>query len=94
MGMSATVCDLREIESLPCDLHDVELFARGVASQPERHCPHCGSLVYSRKNKLCGVCAEPLPSNCLFSMEQAERIQLLLQEERARHKVWLHRFEN
>ena len=92
--MSATVCELREIESLPCDLHDVEIFSRGVASQPARHCPHCGSLVYSRRHKLCGVCAEPLPNACLFTMEKAQQVQSLLDEERARHRVWLHRFEN
>jgi hypothetical protein len=92
--MSATVCELRGIESLSCDLHDVELFSRGVMSQPERHCPHCGSLVYSRRHKLCGVCAEPLPSACLFSMEQSLQVQVLLEEERARHRVWLNRFEN
>jgi hypothetical protein len=92
--MSATVCELREIENLPCDLHDVELFSRGVSSQPERHCPHCGSLVYSRRHKLCGVCAEPLPSECLFSLEQAVQVQVLMEEERARHKTWLHRFQN
>ena len=92
--MSATVCELREIESLGCDLHDVEIFVRGVTSQAERHCPHCGSLVYSRRHRLCGVCAEPLPSACLFPMEKAQQIQSLMEEERARHKMWLNRFES
>jgi hypothetical protein len=92
--MSASVCELREMESLACDLHDVEIFSRGVTAQPARHCPHCGSLVYSRRHKLCGVCAEPLPNTCLFSNEQSERVEVLLQEERARHRSWLNRFEN
>ena len=89
--MSASVCDITEIENL-ADLHDVEIFARGVNAQPARHCPHCGSLVYSRRHKLCGVCAEPLPSACLFPTEKVEQIQTLLQEERARHRNWLTRF--
>ena len=92
--MSASVCELREIESLSCDLHDAQVFARGVTAQPERHCPHCGSLVYSRRHKLCGVCAEPLPVTCLFSMEQSQRVEVLLQEERAAHRHWLHKFES
>jgi hypothetical protein len=72
----------------------VEIFSRGVVNQPERHCPHCGSVIYSRRHKLCGVCAEPLPSACLFSMAEAERVEVLLQEERARHRNGLHRFES
>ena len=92
--MSASVCDIRVFESEPCDLNDVAMFARGVSVQKERRCPNCDSLIYSRRHKLCGVCAEPLPASILFSEEQAERIESLLDEERQRHRMWLNRFEN
>ena len=33
-------------------------------------CPKCGSIIYSRRNVLCGVCGERLPPELLFSPEQ------------------------
>ena len=92
--MSAIACDIRELGVEEIDLHDTTFFSRGVSAQPERRCPHCNSVIYSRRHKLCGVCAEPLPAACLFSMEQAQSVKSLMNEERERHRVWLHRFEN
>ena len=33
----------------------------------EFRCPNCHSLIYSRKNKICGVCEKPLPKELLMS---------------------------
>lgn len=33
-------------------------------------CPHCQAPIYSRKNKICGVCEQPLPKELL--MNEAE----------------------
>lgn len=37
----------------------------------EFRCPNCQSPIYSRKNKICGVCEKPLPEALLLSGEQA-----------------------
>jgi hypothetical protein len=36
----------------------------------EFRCPHCQSPIYSRKNKICDVCKEPLPAELLLSDKQ------------------------
>jgi hypothetical protein len=41
----------------------------------EFHCPYCNAPIYSRKNKICGVCEKPLPSELLFSEEQAAALK-------------------
>ena len=33
----------------------------------EHKCPECGSVIYSRKNVLCGVCGKRLPDGLLFT---------------------------
>jgi hypothetical protein len=53
------------------------------------HCPACGSIIYSRRHRLCGVCAHPLPSDALFSESESSRIQLVVAIERGRHRQWL-----
>jgi hypothetical protein len=90
--MSAIACHIRELEVGDSDLHDTTYFSRGVKAEAERRCPHCNSVVYSRRHKLCGVCAEPLPDACLFSEAQAQNVRSLVDEERARHRVWLQKF--
>jgi predicted nucleic acid-binding Zn ribbon protein len=55
----------------------------------ERHCPSCDSIVYSRRHRLCGVCGEPLPKNCLFTPTEAESVELVLKTEQQRHRAWL-----
>lgn len=37
----------------------------------ELHCPNCQAPVYSRKQKICGVCEKPLPEE--FRMSDAEK---------------------
>jgi len=36
----------------------------------EFQCPFCHSPIYSRKNKVCGVCEKPLPQELLLTDEQ------------------------
>jgi hypothetical protein len=36
----------------------------------EFRCPYCNAPIYSRKNKICGVCEKALPAELLFSDEQ------------------------
>ena len=33
-------------------------------------CPNCNALIYSRKNKICGVCEKHLPAEFLFANKQ------------------------
>ena len=33
----------------------------------EFRCPYCQSPIYSRKNKICGVCEKPLPKELLMN---------------------------
>ena len=55
----------------------------------ERHCPSCDSIIYSRRHRLCGVCGQSLPKDCLFTATEAEKVEMLLRTERQRHRAWL-----
>jgi len=66
-------------------------FVRVGVAPSERRCPSCDSLVYSRRHKQCGSCGEPLPASCLFSADEANRVDALLKTERERHREWLKR---
>ena len=33
----------------------------------EFRCPNCNAPIYSRKNKICGVCEKPLPKELLMN---------------------------
>jgi predicted amidophosphoribosyltransferase len=33
----------------------------------EFRCPYCQAPIYSRKNKICGVCEKPLPKELLMN---------------------------
>ena len=90
--MGANVCEIKSWESAEFEVRRFEEFARGVRLEREKHCPHCGSIIYSRRHKLCGSCGEALPERCLFSPQEAQSVQTLLNEERNRHRKWLHRF--
>jgi hypothetical protein len=92
--MSATKLKVQWLESdsdqpitIPSN-HAVSFVRIGV-TPGERRCPGCASVVYSRRHKQCGSCGEPLPANCLFSAEEAERVDALLKTERERHREWL-----
>jgi hypothetical protein len=54
-------------------------------------CPECNSIVYSRRNKLCGVCGELLPSSFLFNDHETFQVEALLRNERERHRRWMSR---
>src|SRR6266481_6299498 len=43
-----------------------------------RHCPGCHSIVYSRRHRLCGVCFQSLPPECLFGPSDAVQVESLL----------------
>jgi hypothetical protein len=58
-------------------------------SRRPARCPECDSIIYSRRHKLCGVCAQPLPEEVLFNVVEARRIEGLLSAERERHRRWM-----
>jgi uncharacterized Zn finger protein (UPF0148 family) len=38
-------------------------------------CPACNSVIYSRRNVLCGVCGHPLPHELLFTAQEREAVE-------------------
>ena len=69
-----------------------ESLVRQIApARPEWRCPHCDSILYSRRNKLCAVCGLPLPETVRFSSAEASRVNALLTEERQKHRAWMNR---
>jgi hypothetical protein len=46
----------------------------------ELHCPACGSIIYSRRSKLCGICDAPLPEELRITGPQAEKIGKLVKD--------------
>jgi hypothetical protein len=50
----------------------------------EYKCPACGSVIYSRRNPLCGVCAKPLPKELLFTTEERMVVERELEEAKRR----------
>ena len=69
------------------------LFSRIGVEPRECRCPSCGSIVYTRRHKVCGACDETLPDHCLFTDEEAWRVSRLVITERNRHRAWLRRAE-
>ena len=55
----------------------------------ELRCPHCDSVIYSRRHKLCGSCSRELPEELLFNSVEAERLENLLRTEQQRHRKWM-----
>jgi predicted amidophosphoribosyltransferase len=49
-------------------------------------CPNCHSPIYSRKNKICGVCEKPLPEELLFSNQQVADLKKQMDAEEKRTK--------
>ena len=47
-------------------------------------CPFCSSLIYSRRNVLCGVCGRRLPKDLLFSGREREAVERDLTEAKRR----------
>ena len=46
----------------------------------KKHCPACGSVIYSRRAKLCGVCSAQLPDELRITGEQAKKIGDMVKE--------------
>ena len=87
-GFSAPV----KIVGAPGRTADSATYTRALSSaQNAVRCPHCESIIYSRRAKLCGVCDQTLPQEMLFSPNEAGRIETLLAQERQRHKRWMER---
>lgn len=57
--------------------------------RPAPRCPHCGSIIYSRRNSLCGRCGRELPDAFRFSEEESRRVVRILAVERERHRRWI-----
>jgi uncharacterized Zn finger protein (UPF0148 family) len=53
----------------------------------EYKCPDCGSLIYSRKNVLCGVCGKRLPDDLLFSASERAQLERDLKELKKREQA-------
>lgn len=70
-----------------------EVLSRVGVEPSERRCPYCNSLVYTRRHKWCGACGRTLPASCLFTSDEAEKVDTLLRRERQRHRDWLRRAE-
>jgi hypothetical protein len=52
----------------------------------EFRCPYCQAPIYSRKNKICGVCEKPLPEELLLSDEQIVALKKEMEAEEKRTK--------
>jgi hypothetical protein len=87
-GGETSVFALREFNSdveSPLSLRQQRL----SATRLQARCPHCNSIIYSRRHKLCGVCNEHLPESCLFDDLQARNVEETMQEDRRKHRAWL-----
>jgi predicted amidophosphoribosyltransferase len=47
----------------------------------EFRCPYCNAPIYSRKNKICGVCEKPLPKELLLSDDQIATLKKEMETE-------------
>jgi hypothetical protein len=52
----------------------------------EFRCPYCNSPIYSRKNKICGVCEKPLPAGLLLTDDQVKFLNEQVGQEEKRTK--------
>ena len=52
----------------------------------EFRCPYCNAPIYSRKNKICGVCEKPLPAELLMSEEQVSFLKKEMDREEQQAK--------
>lgn len=63
---------------------------RRIGVEPRQSkCPACGSIVYSRRQSVCGVCDAELPESCRFTESELQKVEALLTIERQRHRQWL-----
>ena len=70
-------------------LRQLRVPRRRAAEAADLRCPHCDSIIYSRRNKLCGLCARALPLEFLFSASEADRLENILRMGQERHRRWM-----
>lgn len=63
---------------------DQPLSKFGAFQEQKPQCPKCGSIIYSRRNVLCGACGERLPKELLFTPEQREMVEKELKDAKKR----------
>ena len=66
-------------------------FTRLTVEPSDFRCPHCDSIIYSRRHKLCGLCGRTLPEEYLFGPVETERLENILKTEQERHRRWMRR---
>jgi hypothetical protein len=60
-----------------------------MAAQPK--CPKCGSVIYSRRNPICGRCGEKLPDSLMFDAATRKKVEKVIEEER-KQTDWAQKF--
>ena len=65
---------------------DIQAGALSKCHRPKMalNCPVCGSVIYSRRNVLCGVCGQRLPPELLFTSQERESVERELTEAKRR----------
>lgn len=53
----------------------------------EYKCPDCGSVIYSRKHVLCGVCGKRLPDSLLFTPEDRAMVDQQMEDLKRREQA-------
>ena len=54
-------------------------------------CPKCGSVIYSRRNPICGRCGEKLPESLMFDPATRKKMEKVVEEGKKRAK-WESKF--
>jgi len=57
-------------------------------------CPFCHSPIYSRKNKVCGVCERPLPQELLLTDEQIAALKKETDAEEKQEREFKQQMDN
>jgi hypothetical protein len=91
--MSAALCQIDKPGLIIQQPSKTSNFARLGVKAGAAWCPHCQSLIYSRRQKFCGVCEKELPGSLVFSERQSLNVKSLLEEEREKHRRWLRKSE-
>ena len=54
-------------------------------------CPKCGSVVYSRRNPVCGLCGAKLPETVMFDPATRKKVEKVIKQEKKRRE-WQGKF--
>jgi hypothetical protein len=68
----------------------VGILSRIGIRQVQKRCPRCESIVYSRRNILCGICghAERL---LIRTARKRKKVEQLIETDRQRYRKWVKR---